>query len=275
MSHFSDLEFCCWCQEAFGSINWLHVSEETVKVVLQSDLLAASESELLNALLDWGRAPFLLADGLEPDDAQLRAKIDPLLKLLRFGSMNLKEFCELSKTCNVLTAEEKLKIMRSILLNSEDDMPEEFSKKFNSRKKQFYLQLNSQEYSYGNYSNVFQFSLNKPVFLLGIHAPNFQQRETITVSWQDARGVHQASSRSGVEIELEGKKIIGLQAVNNQPFFIKENVVCSITFPRYERSTYTISSLSKQNQVIFTIYSGNGNGVNVNLSGLLFSVGNL
>jgi hypothetical protein len=68
-------------KEAFGSIYWLHVSEETMKVVLQSDLLAASESELLNSLLDWGRAPFLLEDGLEPDDAQLRAKIDPFLKL--------------------------------------------------------------------------------------------------------------------------------------------------------------------------------------------------
>jgi hypothetical protein len=164
-------------EDAFESPHWLNVSEVTVKTVLQSDLVTeAPESRLLSTLIDWGRAQVLREEGIAPDDFQLRAKIEASLKLIRFGAMTVEEFSEVSNTCNVLTSKEKLKIMRSIVLGSKEEMPEQFSNNFALRRILHYVPLKCTELNehyqfseYGRFINVLTFSVSKSVFLLGVH----------------------------------------------------------------------------------------------------------
>jgi hypothetical protein len=57
--------------DAFRSPHLLNVSEETVKTVLEIDLVSLdSETRLLSALIDWGRAQVLREEGIAPDDEQ-------------------------------------------------------------------------------------------------------------------------------------------------------------------------------------------------------------
>jgi hypothetical protein len=102
--------------EAFKSPSWLQVSLETVQTVLKSDDINAEEPELLNALINWGRAYFLRTEGSEPNIKQLRVTIDPCLKLIRFGAMDPKDFATLAESNSVLTVGEKYKILLGLVL---------------------------------------------------------------------------------------------------------------------------------------------------------------
>jgi hypothetical protein len=209
------------------------VSEETVKTVLQSDLVSLdSETRLLSALIDWGRAQVLREEGIAPDDDQLRAKIDTCLKLVRFGAMTIEEFSEVSDMCNVLTSEEKLKIMRSIVLVSKEEMPENFSSNFTSRKMCYYVPIKCtelyQDYHLSKHgrSNVLTFSVSKPVYLLGVHVLD-KDGARFEVSCKGI--ITKAVSDASAEIEYEGKEIIALWSSLGR-FLVKENVLCSIAF---------------------------------------------
>jgi hypothetical protein len=245
---------------AFGSPHWLNVSEGTVKVVLNSDLVGVSEPELLCALIKWGQEQFFRAKGSAPDDVQLRAKIDPFLKLLRFASMDVQEFGAFSKTCKVLTDKEMLMIMRSIALGCEEDLPEEFSTCSISRTTYVApLQCtNTINDSYISHGHVLRFSADKPVYLLGIAFDHSNFRE-LEVKWDDGIFNDEFICKLGTEIVHNGTNFIAFKPEGQRPFYLQKNCVCSVKLlvKPFRRPSYKISSLPplKHDQAKITLHS--------------------
>jgi hypothetical protein len=127
--------------------------------------------------------------------------------------MTIEEFSEVSDMCDVLTSEEKLKIMRSIVLVSKEEMPENFSSNFTSRKMCYYVALTCTEF-YQNYplskygrSNVLTFSVSKPVYLLCVHVLD-KDGARFEVFCQGI--ITKAVSDASAKIEYKGKKIVAL-----------------------------------------------------------------
>ena len=111
-------------KEVMATKSWFEAPEEVVLKILQIDTMEISEPLLFENLVKWGRAQV-------EDEADVRAKIDKCLKLVRFCSMSCAEFSNLCFKPNPLTAEEKYKIFLSITQNNTSLLPKRFS---NSKK---------------------------------------------------------------------------------------------------------------------------------------------
>jgi len=113
------------------SPSWLLVSQETVEKFLESDDLRSviEEIDLLNALVEWGKAQVLkeTPDADPADETKVRIQISSALKMIRFMAIDSMEFAELCKTSNILSTEEKLKICISLILQSPENLPEGFA----------------------------------------------------------------------------------------------------------------------------------------------------
>jgi hypothetical protein len=104
---------------------WLVAPEAVVQKVLQLDKLDMSETEVLEALLKWGRAQ-VDAEGHDPtEDTRLRKKVESSLTCIRFNQFTQRQFAEL---CGgdlglVLSGEEKFQIINCIILEQWKKMP--------------------------------------------------------------------------------------------------------------------------------------------------------
>jgi hypothetical protein len=101
--------------EALASKGWLNVDLKTVQEFLKLDNLDIDEVDLVRALVRWGEHQ--VKTDPSPLLAWLKDKILPALPLIRFFGMSYKD---VMKVCvgelkAVLSAEEKLRIMQSIM----------------------------------------------------------------------------------------------------------------------------------------------------------------
>jgi hypothetical protein len=106
--------------------SWLEAPEEVVLNVLQIHSMPISEPFLFEKLLRWGRAQ-------AQNEAEVRAKIDKSLKLIRFCVMDYAEFSGLCSRQIPLTNEEKYKIFLSITQKNAKYLPKGFSPERNPR----------------------------------------------------------------------------------------------------------------------------------------------
>lgn len=122
--------FCCVVlqivKKSTGQVlsdqSWLEAPEEVVLKVLEMNSMRCSEVELIENLLKWGRAQV-------EDEADLRAKVDNGLKLIRFCTMGKKEFSNLvRRQPTLLTASENQQIFLTLSERNSDLLPETFSK---------------------------------------------------------------------------------------------------------------------------------------------------
>jgi len=103
-------------------------------MIVCSDYLSATEIEILQALIKWGTAQLKSDDpNTEPGSLQIRAKIDPFIKEIRFRGMPLKQFAYFCTISDVLTHVEKYRILLCLNLCDAKYLPSGFSKKENSR----------------------------------------------------------------------------------------------------------------------------------------------
>jgi hypothetical protein len=107
------------------SDDWLVAPEAVVQKVLQLDKLDMSETQVLEALLKWGRAQ-VDAEGHDPSEGtRLRKKVESSFKCIRFNQFTHKQFAE---ACGddlglVLSADEKFQIINCITLEQWEKMP--------------------------------------------------------------------------------------------------------------------------------------------------------
>jgi len=167
------------CGEVIESSTWIDVAEDTVKQILQQDHLNIhAERQLFEALIYWGKSR-LDANNTNNTRA-LRAKIEKLLPIIRFGSMASADFSEIAAESNVLSDNEKFGIMNSLAVGNMELMPQGFSRDENSRalydhsSDLFFEDTEEQDrMSYGSVGNgtcpPMQFILSQDAFLLAIN----------------------------------------------------------------------------------------------------------
>jgi hypothetical protein len=100
--------------------SWLEAPEEVVLKVLKIQSMQISEPLLFAQLLKWGRAQ-------AKNEADVRAKIDKGLKLIRFCVMDYAEFSGLCSRPIPLTKAERYKIFLSITQKNSKFLPKGFS----------------------------------------------------------------------------------------------------------------------------------------------------
>jgi hypothetical protein len=117
-------------EHAFYSIPFLCIEEQSLLEILGSDRLNLSEVWLVIAILHWGQFK-LQVEGRDPEDgANLREKLLPALRLIRFSEFDKNTFekriRKLAKLEKVLSKEEQLAIFMSLILKDLELMPPGF-----------------------------------------------------------------------------------------------------------------------------------------------------
>lgn len=104
----------------------MSASRQTMEAILEMDTLPSSESELFAICISWAKQ-HLLRDRLieNPTDQEIRETLGDLLFKIRFPTMELCKFAELTRGKNVLTLEEKESIYY-FLATSDQDFPLQF-----------------------------------------------------------------------------------------------------------------------------------------------------
>jgi hypothetical protein len=102
--------------DAVASDQWLHISSECVQEFLRMACLGLGESDLVRALIRWGKYQVQIDEEDPTDGQKLRSKILPALKLIKFAAMTHKEFAQLclEELGVVINLEEKYSIMMAI-----------------------------------------------------------------------------------------------------------------------------------------------------------------
>jgi hypothetical protein len=153
------------------SIFWLSATEETMQDVLGIEDLSVSQSELFKAIERWGEARIKAEKNHSCNDDELRAIIDSCLKRIRFMSMKVQEFAELSTSTNVLSIEEKYWILLAIVRNEPEYIPKTFNRGVSrhSRLSASAIICNTSYICCGTLANTaLKFSVSHPVTLLGL-----------------------------------------------------------------------------------------------------------
>jgi BTB And C-terminal Kelch len=112
-------------KEALDSSDWLNISAESILEFLNMECLNINEADLVQALIRWGK--FQLELQVDNLDENLRSKILPGLRKIRFGSLTQQEIVQLcqDELGKVLSAEEKCSIFMSIMSENWSLMPNE------------------------------------------------------------------------------------------------------------------------------------------------------
>jgi len=111
-------------KEALDSRAWLNISSNSILEFLAMDcLINIKETDLLKALIRWGN--FQMQQNNDDADANLRSKILPGLRKIRFGSLTQEELVELFQEDlgKVLTGDEKSSILMSFISGNWELMP--------------------------------------------------------------------------------------------------------------------------------------------------------
>jgi hypothetical protein len=117
-------------EQAFYSIPFLCIEEQSLLEILRSDRLNLSEVWLVIAVVHWGQFQ-LQVEGRDPEDgANLREKLLPALRLIRFSEFDKNTFekriRKLAKLEKILSKEEQLAIFMSLILRDFKLMPPGF-----------------------------------------------------------------------------------------------------------------------------------------------------
>jgi hypothetical protein len=148
----------------------------SVKEFLQLQYLQANEEELFKALVNWGMHKIPPGPlGGHTLCTNLRVRILPLLKFIRFVTMGHQEFSQLCQGIlgNLLTTEEQNEISASIQAGDPTMMPAEFVLANTVERQRPYavcrLPFALIEANTGDLSNIcFSFTINRSAFLVGI-----------------------------------------------------------------------------------------------------------
>lgn len=99
---------------------WSKLSFESVLEVLGMEWLECEEAELVRALMRWGSCQ-------AKEQHQIRQKIVPGLKLIRFAGLTPTTFAHLSQTelAQVLTLQEKHSILLALVTGDWKTMPDQ------------------------------------------------------------------------------------------------------------------------------------------------------
>jgi hypothetical protein len=210
---------------------------------------------LLKALILWGRAYFLRTEGSDPDGQQLRTTIVPYLKHIGFSNMDAKEFARVENEFMAFSTEEKLKILKSLLLQNNSYMPEGLSwnEKIRGENLTYVVDLQRRR-RYDESSNwLIEFSVDKPVILVGIIFPAsysylYNSEGTIeidglSISFKDL-------------IDFEGNKMAPLDQ-GNRTFILSENKRHRINH-RVCRYRYNYEKKEFEKYAVWNFRSNNG-----------------
>jgi len=260
--------------EALKSPSWLSASPETVQEVVQSDNTCVSEPELFKAVVEWGNAQVEKANpDLEPDPTEVRSKIFPFLKSIRFTLMDSMQFTELCKTDTILTAEEKLNILMCLSAKSVEFMPNEFAGASQSPRKLLAVfdlpyvpsQLqpgdrHHRSYSHGRWSTLLlTFSVDKKARLVGVQVhpsdPTYSaELKNVVMELTDEYEGQTCSMYPDGSFVYQDKKYIRLR--KNVDLVLTADLKYSLLFTRPEvhlKEVYSIQSLSPLNSGLMTL----------------------
>jgi hypothetical protein len=114
-------------KEALASQDWLNISSESILEFLNIECLNIKEADLVRALIRWGKFQLQQQDRDINLDENLRTKILPGLRKIRFDSLNHEEIVKLyqEELGEVLSAGEKCSILMSIISGNWGLMPNE------------------------------------------------------------------------------------------------------------------------------------------------------
>lgn len=179
----------------------MSATTETIQDVLQLDELDVSELDLFKAITRWGLAKI---QDKEKKVTELRAEVDPCIKLIRFMSMESKEFAELCNSTystNVLSLKEKHQILLSLVLNDPECTPEKFNRSNLSRfvTDSAIICYTNFSQKHGTFAESLAFSVNKAVTLLGLEIDlNFQSAPVTRTVAQNRGFQHQWAQGNSV-----------------------------------------------------------------------------
>jgi hypothetical protein len=112
-------------KEALESQHWLNISFESILEFLDMECLNINEAALVRALIRWGKFQLEQQDRSDNRGENLRSKILPGLRQIRFDSLTHQEVAELCKEelGEVLTGDEKCSVLVSIITGDWKMMP--------------------------------------------------------------------------------------------------------------------------------------------------------
>ena len=113
----TDLERSCAdiiarkAEQVFMSGDFLRLSIDGLRRILQDDCLGAKETKVFEAAIRWGAERCQeKAQTITPQN--IREALGPALFDIRFPTMNFKDYCNLVSTSGILTSEEMLKVFQ-------------------------------------------------------------------------------------------------------------------------------------------------------------------
>jgi hypothetical protein len=111
-------------KEALDSRAWLNMSSNSILEFLDMECLNINEADLLKALMRWGSFQIQKQDRDNLDE-NLRTKILPGMRKIRFGSLTQQEIVQLcqEELGKVLSADEKCSICMSVMSGNWSLMP--------------------------------------------------------------------------------------------------------------------------------------------------------
>ena len=111
-------------KEALASQDWLNISAESMLEFLDMECLDIKEADLVRALIRWGKFQLEQQDG-DTLDENLRSKILPGLRKIRFDSLTHEEVAQLCTEDfgKVLKADEKCSLFVAIIKGNWEMMP--------------------------------------------------------------------------------------------------------------------------------------------------------
>jgi hypothetical protein len=111
-------------KEALDSSDWLNISGESILEFLDMECLIIKEADLVRALIRWGKFQ-LEQQHRDNVEENLRSKILPGLRKIRFDSINHQEFAQLctEEFGEVLTGDEKCSVFVAIIKGNWEMMP--------------------------------------------------------------------------------------------------------------------------------------------------------
>jgi hypothetical protein len=112
--------------EALNSSDWLNISAESMPEFLDMEGLNINESDLVRALIRWGKFQLEQQDRDNVDE-NLRSKILPGLRKIRFDSLNHEEIVKLyqEELGEVLSDGEKCSILMAVISGNWELMPKD------------------------------------------------------------------------------------------------------------------------------------------------------
>jgi hypothetical protein len=214
-------------REAIKSSEWVNISSNSIEEFLSMEFLNIKEIDLVRALIRWGIFQ-LKKENKDDLAANLRKKILPGLRKIRFESMTQQEMAYLCKEelREVLSSEEKCSILMSIITGDWKPIPSEIMPlKLSPRNNVLtacsfsFVAGNSQlRKSCGIFSTSFTFQIDKRALIVGLKLKlpiESSLHESIIISILDDKMALIGKCSSKVMIMHKGVEICKINALHS------------------------------------------------------------